>query len=65
MTQDQCRSYATDMPGVDVFWNRATGKPDVLSAYFGCDMEGNRALFDGLKAAVDALPIQDFIRARP
>ena len=65
VTQDQCASYATDMPGVDVFWNRPNGKPDVLSAYFGCDIEGNRALFDGLKAAVDALPIQDFIRARP
>lgn len=63
VTQDQCRSYATDMPGVDVFWHWASGKPDVLSAYFGCDMEGNRAMFDGLKAAVDALPIQGFIRA--
>ncbi|MGR6328811.1 DUF6438 domain-containing protein [Sphingomonas sp. XXL09] len=56
-----CRSIATDQITVDVRWTGGTRPPSHLSAYFGCDMDGNSALFERLKAAPAALPIAAFI----
>lgn len=57
VTQAECRQFATDLDGVDVVWTDGAGRRDVLSAYFGCDMEANRTMFAELKAAIRALPI--------
>ena len=59
--QADCARFATDLDGVDVRWEQADGRATVLSAYFGCDMEANAALFDALRAAPKALPIAAFI----
>ena len=60
-TQADCATFATDMDGVDVRWTQVDGSADVLSAYYGCDMEANRALFDDLRAAVRQLPVAALI----
>ncbi len=57
VTQAECPQFATDLDGVDVVWTDRAGRRDVLSAYFGCDMESNRTMFAELKAAIHALPI--------
>lgn len=61
VTQAECRQFATDMNGVDIVWTDRAGKRDVLSAYFGCDMEANRAMFEDLRAAIRALPLAALI----
>lgn len=61
VTQGECRQFATDLDGVDVVWTDRAGRRDVLSAYFGCDMEANRAMFAELKAAIRALPVAALI----
>ena len=60
-TQADCTQFATDMDGVDVRWTQADGSTDVLSAYYGCDMEANRALFDDLRTAIRQLPVANLI----
>jgi len=57
-----CGMAATDMPGVDIVW-REGGRTDHLNVYFGCDMEKNRAMFDALRVAPNALAIQGLIGA--
>ena len=61
VTQEECGRFATDMDGVDIVWQRAGDRQDVLSAYYGCDMEANRAMFDALRAAVRQLPVAALI----
>lgn len=54
---------ATDLPSVDIVWT-GKGPRSHLYAYYGCDMEGNRAMFEALERAPDALPIEGFIGKR-
>ena len=63
--EPNCAQAATDMPSVDVTWTRAIGDFQHLSFYFGCGMEENRAMRDALGHASEALPIADFVKARP
>lgn len=60
---EACSQNATDMPSVDVTW-RAAAAEQRLYFYYGCDMEGNRALGERLRAAPALLPIAALIRAR-
>jgi hypothetical protein len=46
---------ATDLPSVEITWT-AKGPQSRLYAYFGCDMEGNAAMFEALRRAPEALP---------
>jgi hypothetical protein len=61
----RCRTIATDMPSVDVHWTMAGGGEQQLYFYYGCDMVGNRALAERLRAAPSLLPIASLIGARP
>ncbi len=61
VTQEECGRFATDLDGVDIVWQRAGGRQDVLSAYYGCDMEANRAMFDALRGAIRQLPVAALI----
>ncbi|WP_265570389.1 DUF6438 domain-containing protein [Sphingomicrobium nitratireducens] len=54
---------ATDLDGVVVRWTDSGGS-DRLSAYYGCDMEGNAAMFEALRAAPRHLPIGAMIAGR-
>lgn len=60
-----CKQVATDMPSVDVRWNRAIGDSQALMFYFGCDMEKNRAMAEALGGAVEVLPLDALIGERP
>ncbi len=60
---DACKSYATDLPSVDVTWTGGTGSGHLLFDY-GCDRTEHRALADALRAAPQALPIADLIGKR-
>lgn len=61
-----CTSVATDMPTIEVVWREDTSpmRETRLTAYLGCDMAQNRALFDILRKAPDVLRIQDLIGKR-
>lgn len=59
-----CPNMATDMPSVDVTWNRAIGDSQHLYVYYGCVMQ-NQAIKQALGEAADSLPIQDLIGERP
>ena len=61
VTQEECATFVTDQPGVDIVWQRAGNRQDVLSAYFGCDRQANAAMFDALRAAILQLPVQALI----
>jgi hypothetical protein len=59
-----CRAMATDLPSVDVKW-RSRGREQELYFYYGCDMEGKRAISERLGSAPDLLPIASFIGGQP
>ena len=59
-----CRAMATDLPSVDVKW-RSHGREQELYFYYGCDMEGKRAIAERLGSAPDLLPIISFIGGQP
>ncbi len=59
-----CERVATDMPSVDVRWERA-GAEQHLYYYFGCDMEKHEAMADALGNAPDLLPLGELIGERP
>jgi hypothetical protein len=59
---ERCRTMTTDMDSVAVAWESQRGTQR-LNLYYGCDMEGNRALVRRLRAAPGLLPIRDFIGA--
>lgn len=62
VTAEECNNnVATDLPTVDVFWTAADGREDHLSYYYGCDLPKNAKIGDGLRAAINILPIQNFI----
>ncbi|QNM82747.1 hypothetical protein H8M03_12285 [Sphingomonas sabuli] len=54
---------ATDMPSVDVTWTQK-GPSSHLYVYYGCNREANRAMFEALRTAPEALPIAAFIGSR-
>lgn len=57
----QCNNrVATDLPGVDIRWV-TEDRNDHLYAYYGCDMEGNAAMFDALQRAPRELPLAIYI----
>lgn len=57
-----CRRTATDLSSAEIVWKRPHAPQQSLYAYFGCDMEANRALFDRIKAVPGLLPIAKLIR---
>lgn len=52
-----CERAATDQPSVEITWSDG----DHLQAYYGCNMETNRAMFAALRHAPQLLPIAAFI----
>lgn len=60
----RCATFATDMPTVKLSWNNGASAPRSASIYLGCDMRENRALFERIRRAPDALPIAAFIGER-
>lgn len=64
-TGPECNGrVATDLPSVEISWS-AKGPQSRLYAYFGCDMEGNAAMFEALRRAPEALPqVQAMIGTR-
>lgn len=54
---------ATDLPSVEIVWS-GKGPQSRLYAYYGCDMERNEAMFEALRQAPQALPIEAFIGSR-
>ena len=63
LSGDACRSMATDQITVTIRWSGGRQPPAQLSAYFGCDMDRNAALFRRLATAPQLLPIAAFIGA--
>jgi hypothetical protein len=60
-----CPRMSTDMPTVTISWRAPTGGAQMLTYYYGCDPERNRALAERLRAAPALLPIADMIGRRP
>lgn len=60
-----CEHAATDMPSMDVRWTRADGTRQQLHYYFGCDLEGSRAMRDAVGNAASLLPLDALIGPRP
>ncbi|MDB5692183.1 MAG: hypothetical protein JWO81_1246 [Alphaproteobacteria bacterium] len=58
-----CGRMATDLPSADVTWRMRDGSVPELYFYYGCDMEGKRAMAERLRKAPGLLPIGAFIRA--
>lgn len=57
----QCNNrVATDLPGVDIRWS-SEDRSDHLYAYYGCDMEGNREMYQALMRAPYELPMTIYI----
>lgn len=55
-TGPECNGrVATDLPSVEISWTQK-GPQSRLYAYYGCDMEGNAAMFEALQNAPKALP---------
>ena len=63
LSDDACRSMATDQITVTIRWSGGRQPPAQLSAYFGCDMDRNAALFRRLATAPGVLPIAALIGA--
>lgn len=60
-TPETCSGpISTDAPGVEIRW-RDDDRDDYLNAYFGCDLEANRVLFQALADAPDRLPLNLYI----
>lgn len=60
-TPETCSGpIATDAPGVEIRW-RDKDRDDYLNAYFGCNLEANRALYQALADAPDRLPLGLYI----
>jgi hypothetical protein len=59
-----CANAPTDMPSIDIRWTRAIGDSQGLYFYIGC-RRGNEAMAEALGGAVELLPVQEFIGARP
>lgn len=51
---------ATDAPGVEIRW-RDDDRDDYLNAYFGCNLDVNRPLYQALADAPDRLPLSLYI----
>ncbi|UYY57186.1 DUF6438 domain-containing protein [Sphingomonas sp. S2-65] len=60
---DSCRTYATDLPSVDVRWTGGAGSGHLLYDY-GCDRDEHRALAEALRDAPLALPLGGLIGKR-
>ncbi|MEA3002773.1 MAG: hypothetical protein QOH81_1561 [Sphingomonadales bacterium] len=60
-----CGRMATDLPSADVKWRLRDGSERELYYYYGCDMDGKRAMAERLRKAPGLLPIAAFIRAGP
>lgn len=60
----RCATEATDLPSVIVTWSSGGTATATRRVYFGCGMDENRALFERLRHAPDALPVADFIARR-
>ena len=60
-----CRRMATDLPSVDVKWRSRRGGEQQLYFYYGCDMEGKKAIAERLGSAPELLPIAAFIGGQP
>jgi hypothetical protein len=60
---DTCKTYATDLPSVDVTWTGGGGIGH-LRYDFGCDRDSNRGLAEALRAAPQALAIGELIGKR-
>lgn len=60
-----CEHAVTDLPSVDVTWTRAIGDSQKLYYYFGCNLDGDRSMAEALGAAVEILPLEPLIGARP
>jgi hypothetical protein len=58
-----CGRMATDLPSADVKWRLRDGSERELYYYYGCDMDGKRAMAERLRKAPGLLPIAAFIRA--
>lgn len=58
-----CKTYATDLPSVDVTWTGDDGTGHLLYDY-GCDRAVNRELAETLRSAPQALPIAELIGKR-
>lgn len=64
IADDNCSgSIATDHSWVEISWS-GKGPDSSLYAYYGCNRERNKAMFDALRAAPEALPIEPFIGSR-
>lgn len=61
---ESCAQMATDLPSVTVTWTGSDGTAQQLYYDYGCDMEKNQAIADRLRAAPDALGIDDLIRPK-
>jgi hypothetical protein len=59
-----CPNAPTDMPSVDVTWTRAIGDSQAVHFYLGC-RRGNEGVAEALGGAVELLPVQEMIGARP
>ncbi|MBB3764006.1 DUF6438 domain-containing protein [Sphingomicrobium lutaoense] len=57
---EECRNAATDHPGVDIRW-ATEDRSDHLSAYYGCDMDLNRDMYEALMRAPYELPMTIYI----
>nr|WP_294811546.1 DUF6438 domain-containing protein [uncultured Sphingomonas sp.] len=62
--EPNCVSAPTDMPSIDIRWTRAIGDSQGLYFYLGC-RRGNEAVAEALGGAVELLPIEALIGARP
>jgi hypothetical protein len=60
---ESCKTYASDLPSVDVRWSGNGGSGHLLYD-LGCDREEHRALSDALRAAPKALPIAELTGER-
>ena len=60
---DSCQNQATDLPSVEVGWHSRLGHQQ-LSFSYGCDMERNRGLAEGLRSAPELLPIAELVGSR-
>jgi hypothetical protein len=58
-----CRTYATDLPSVDVTWTDESGAGHLRFDY-GCDRGEHHMLAEALRAAPQALPIAGLIGKR-
>jgi hypothetical protein len=58
-----CKTYATDLPSVDVRWSGGSGSGHLMFDY-GCDPDEHRALAEALRDASKAPPIAKLIGKR-